>query len=31
VAETNGTELRKCPPYIREWVTRERADTNAVD
>jgi hypothetical protein len=29
VAETNGTELRNCPPYIREWVTRERADTNA--
>jgi hypothetical protein len=29
MAETNGTELRKCPPYIREWVTRERADTNA--
>jgi hypothetical protein len=28
VAETNGTELRKCPPYIREWVTRERAETN---
>jgi hypothetical protein len=27
VAETNGTELRKCPPYIREWVTRERAET----
>jgi hypothetical protein len=29
VAETNGTELRKCPPYIREWVTRERAERNA--
>jgi hypothetical protein len=29
MAETRGTELRKCPPYIREWVTRERADTNA--
>ena len=25
--ETNGTELRNCPPYIREWVTRERAET----
>jgi hypothetical protein len=24
--ETNGTELRNCPPYIREWVTRERAE-----
>ena len=27
--EAYGTELRNCPPYIREWVTRERADTNA--
>ena len=25
--ETKGTELRNCPPYIREWVTRERAET----
>src|ERR1700750_2685248 len=24
--ETNGTELRNCPPYVREWVTRERAE-----
>jgi hypothetical protein len=23
-----GTELRNCPPYIREWVTRERAETH---
>jgi hypothetical protein len=23
LSETNGTELRNCPPYIREWVTRE--------
>ena len=27
VSEANGTELRNCPPYIREWVTRERAET----
>src|SRR6266498_3574559 len=27
VSEANGTELRSCPPYIREWVTRERAET----
>jgi len=27
--ELNGTELRNCPPYIREWVTREGADNNA--
>jgi hypothetical protein len=24
--ELNGTVLRHCSPYIREWVTRERAD-----
>jgi hypothetical protein len=24
--EANGTELRNCPPYVREWVTRERAE-----
>jgi hypothetical protein len=22
--EKNGIELRHCPAYIREWVTRER-------
>jgi hypothetical protein len=27
--ETNGTELRNCPAYIREWVTREGAETDA--
>ena len=26
--EANGTELRNCPLYIREWVTRERAETD---
>jgi hypothetical protein len=25
--ETHGAEFRNCPPYIREWVTRERAET----
>ena len=29
--ESNGTELRNCPAYIREWITRERMDTNASD
>ena len=24
--ELNGAELRNCPAYIREWVTREKAD-----
>jgi hypothetical protein len=27
-SEANGTELSNCPPYIREWVTRERAETH---
>ena len=26
--EANGTELRNCTPYIREWVTRERAEAH---
>jgi hypothetical protein len=25
LSEANGTKLRNCPPYIREWVMRERA------
>jgi hypothetical protein len=28
LSEANGTELRNCPPYIREWVTREGAETH---
>ena len=24
INEANGIELRHCPAYIREWVTRER-------
>src|ERR1700693_4373123 len=28
ISEACGTELRNCPPYIREWVTRERAETD---
>jgi hypothetical protein len=28
LSEANGTELRNCPPYIREWVTRERAEAD---
>lgn len=23
--EAEGVALRNCPPYIREWITRERA------
>src|SRR5579862_2064892 len=26
LTEANGTELRNCPHYIREWVTREKAE-----
>jgi hypothetical protein len=29
LSEANGTELRNCPPYIREWVTREREETKS--
>jgi hypothetical protein len=29
--ESNGVELRNCSAYIREWVTREKADTNASE
>ena len=25
--EGNGIELRNCPAYIREWVTRERGSS----
>src|ERR1700722_18589289 len=26
LSEANGRELKNCPPYVREWVTRERAE-----
>ena len=29
VCELNGAELRNCPPYVREWVTRERTEARA--
>jgi len=25
LSEANGIELRNCPAYIRDWVSRERA------
>jgi hypothetical protein len=28
-AEADGVELRNCPAYIREWIARERGQTNA--
>lgn len=24
LCESNGNELRNCPLYVREWITRER-------
>ena len=29
LSEANGTELRNCPAYIREWIARERTQTDA--
>src|SRR3954470_7464259 len=29
--ESNGTELRNCSAYIREWVTRERANVQTAE
>lgn len=26
LSEAHGIELRNCPPYIREWITKEAAD-----
>ena len=31
LSEAHGTELRNCPPYIREWVTRETTATEDID
>ena len=28
LSEANGTELRNCLPYIREWISREKEQTN---
>jgi hypothetical protein len=30
LSEDNGTEIRNCPAYIREWVARERAERKAA-
>jgi hypothetical protein len=29
LTEDSGMELRNCPAYIRDWVTRERADKDS--
>ena len=26
--EAKGTRLQNCPPYIREWILRERTESN---
>ena len=31
LSELNGTELRNCPAYVREWVTRERSVVSASE
>jgi hypothetical protein len=28
LSEAHGTELRNCSPYVREWVAREKAETD---
>ncbi len=28
--ESSGTLLRNCPPYIREWMSRERERTKGT-
>jgi anti-anti-sigma regulatory factor len=25
--ETDGAQLKNCPAYIREWITRQRLET----
>jgi hypothetical protein len=29
ISEAGGIEIRNCPAYIREWVSKERDDTGA--
>ena len=29
--EDDGVELVQCPPYVREWIMRERAEGRAVE
>jgi hypothetical protein len=31
LSEAHGTELRNCPTYVREWVTRETAGREDID
>ena len=27
VCEANGIELKNCPTYVREWITKDRGDS----
>jgi hypothetical protein len=29
LSEANGTELRNCPLYVQEWITREMLEIKA--
>ena len=29
VCENEGVELVQCPPYVREWIARERAEDSS--
>jgi len=29
--ESEGVALVQCPPYVREWMLRERAEESAAD
>jgi len=29
--ENEGVELAQCPPYVREWIVRERAQAAVPD
>jgi hypothetical protein len=31
VGEANGVKLRNCPAYIREWITRARAEMTGLE
>jgi hypothetical protein len=30
-AERQGIELRRCPPFIREWISREQKPDQELD
>jgi anti-anti-sigma regulatory factor len=30
ILESNGTRIKDCPRYVREWITREREGSGSV-